>query len=193
MALRRFLASLVRVDSGGLNKYLIYPTSFNLNKLFTHLAHSFFYFSQILFFIFLFTFYNRAFVFEIISMQKIIMFFLAITIASITYFYMNAICEYTAFWAENIWSLGVMLQMCSRFLGGGLIPLAFFPETFQIFIQYTPFPYLVNFPIQILISDIPLDIFFQKLSFSFLWVLVFSFLSNIVWEKGRYQYSGAGM
>ena len=44
----------------------------------------------------------------------------------VVYYLMASTLEMVAFWADNVWSLLVMLQFTTAFVGGGLIPLSVF-------------------------------------------------------------------
>jgi ABC-2 type transport system permease protein len=113
--------------------------------------------------------------------------------AALTFFYLFTICEFMAFWFDNIWSLGVILRFLTSFLGGALIPLSFFPEWAQSILSYTPFPYLIDFPMKALTGSLTVSTFCINLSIAFAWLLVFRALSKFTWTKGKYSYSGVGM
>lgn len=173
---------------GTLNKYLLYPFSPTLLKFASYCAYSAFYYCQ---FIILVLFHKFSFGNDIIFSNFVIGSFV-MALGVICYFFLSAIIEILAFWADNIWSIGILLKTFIQFFGGYLIPLSFYPEYLQNFLSYTPIPYLIYYPIQIFLgkSSIPLSQIFTVLSF---WTLLSFVLFRIIWIKGNKQYTGAGI
>ena len=181
------------IYDGSLNKYLLYPIDIFRYKLATYLANSGFYFLQLLLILLI---YNLIFydpnIYDF-SVLNLICFVIIMINAAFTFFYLFTICEFMAFWFDNIWSLGVILRFLTSFLGGALIPLSFFPEWAQSILSYTPFPYLIDFPMKALTGSLTISTFCINLSIAFTWLLVFRALSKFTWTKGKYSYSGVGM
>lgn len=181
------------IYDGSLNKYILYPLNIYHYKLTTYLAHSVFYFIQLFLMIIVYNFFYfdpQIFSFDFIN---ILAFTISIIISSITFFYLFTLCEVMAFWFDNIWSLGVILRFATSFFGGALIPLSFFPQNLKDALFLTPFPYLIDFPMNSLIGKITLSNYFIYLSISITWLLIFRFISHNLWKKGQYQYSGVGI
>ncbi|MCO4754495.1 MAG: ABC-2 family transporter protein, partial [Bacteriovoracaceae bacterium] len=134
------------IYEGSLNKFLLYPINFYAFKIITHFAAAAFYFAQIFLLIIVYQlFFSDAGVFEM-SFKKALLFTIAMGFTSVSYFCLNSLSELVAFWADYIWSLGVIVRFAVSFLGGALIPLQFFPEWSVNVLNYTPFPYMISFP-----------------------------------------------
>jgi len=181
------------IYDGQLNKYLLYPTNIFKMKEATYFAHSAFFLFQ--FFVILISynyfFYDpEVYTFSVVNLG---LFLLDITLITILFFYLFTICEFMAFWFDNIWSLGVILRFGASFLGGGLIPLIFFPDWAQTILQYTPFPYLIDFPFKLLTGKMITSDILPKFLITFGWLLLFKFISRFIWNRGKYQYSGVGI
>lgn len=181
------------IYDGSFNKYILYPINLNQYKIATYFAHSIFFLVQIFLILGIYNifFYDPS-IYDF-SFINLILFLCVILLNCLSYYYLFSICELTAFWFDNIWSLGVMLRFICSFLGGALIPLALFPEWGQEILSYTPFPYMVDFPYQVLVGNITYSQIAIKLLLTFGWLLVFRFISKIVWKKGRYAYTGIGI
>lgn len=181
------------IYDGSLNKYLLYPTNIYKMKEATYFAHSFFFFLQFCLILIVYNlfFYNpQIYTFSVLNF---ILFFIIILLASVLFFYMFTLCEFMAFWFDNIWSLGVILRFGASFLGGALIPLAFFPTWAQELLHYTPFPYLIDFPFKVLVGTVDTFDVFQKGAITLCWLLLFKYSSRAIWNKGKYQYTGVGI
>ena len=96
-----------------------------------------------------------------------------------------------SFWLEETWSLNVSVRFVSAFLSGSFLPLDLFPSFFEKFLHWTPFPYLMYFPIKILMgAEVSFSFCFFVLLF---WISVMFFLTRVIWKKGLNLYTGAGM
>ncbi len=181
------------IYDGSLNKYILYPISTYQYKISTYLAHSSFFILQLglmvgvynLFFydpaIYSFSFFNTS------------LFLVSIFISSLSFFYLFTLCEVLAFWFDNIWSLGVILRFSTSFFGGALIPLKFFPMELQEILKLTPFPYLIDFPMNSLLGSINISHYGYNLFISIIWLLLFRQCSLYLWNKGQYKYTGVGI
>lgn len=177
------------IYEGGLNKYLIYPISFIFYKKITYFTHSSFYLCQLLIVALIckLTFYPN------IAFGLLIACLLATLISGLVYFAMSSILEMIAFWADNIWSLSVMLRLIVSSLGGAMIPLAFFPDWATKLLDFTPFPYMVNFPIAVFFGEISFQAFIQNSCILLLWYCFFMLIGRLVWNRAQLQYSGVGI
>ena len=187
----RFISS--EIYEGTLSRYLIYPVSFFLFKYLQHLAQSFISFLQFILTILLFVLiFGMPQEFEA-SLQNILMGTFLLFTASIMYFILASIFECVAFWADNVWSLLVMLRLTIFFLGGGMIPLNFFPEWSVDLLNYTPFPYMAYFPIRAYFGLIPLDEFIKGAGIITVWILFLILMLRHLWKRGLLSYTGVGM
>lgn len=181
------------IYEGSLNKFLLYPINFYGYKIITHLASASFYFVQIGIIVAVYQFFFKdPTVFDPTLLQGLY-FILAMVLVAICYFCLNSLAELVAFWADYIWSLGVILRFMVSFLGGALIPLDFYPAWAQDVLSYTPFPYMISFPMRILLEGISLGAFVHHMGILLGWTLLFFALSNVIWTRGRYRYTGVGI
>ena len=96
-----------------------------------------------------------------------------------------------AFWMEETWSLNVCIRFIAAFLSGSLLPLDLYPEALTKILLWTPFPYLIYFPVKALMGES------VNFSFSFLvlgsWILGLSLFMGWLWRKGLKLYTGSGI
>lgn len=112
--------------------------------------------------------------------------------ASLLNFILVSIVEMAAFWAENVWSLSVMLMFSVRLLGGAMLPLTLFPEAMQRIIMATPFPYMVFFPIQALTGKLSMLEWSRGMGVLIAWTLALSLLNWVIWRRGNLRFTGVG-
>ncbi len=181
------------IYEGRLNKFLLYPLSFYLYKIATYLAHSSFFIFQLFALTFIYSVFFDTKSEVSFSFVNLTLFVIVLIVSSITYFFLNSITELLAFWADNIWSLGVVTRFITSFFGGAIIPISFFPQWSLEILNYTPFPYMINFPMKVFFGEFTYFSYFQSLGILLLWMGLFAALSHFIWTKGKYQYTGVGI
>ncbi len=181
------------IYEGTLTRYLLYPISFFRFKYVSSLAQSAVFILQFLLAasVYLFCFGKPpSFHFEPLGVTLAV---LAIGGAGYLYFMLASALEMLAFWADNVWSLLVLNRIILHLFGGGLIPLAFFPNWAQKVLSYLPFTYMVSFPIRFLRETLT----WQETLFGFgvliFWSGIFTAISLWLWRKGTRQYAGVGI
>lgn len=109
-------------------------------------------------------------------------------------FCLRFIIQYTfamlAFWTERANALEQLWYLIYIFLSGMVAPLEVFPEAVRTVVLWTPFPYLIYFPANIIIGQ-PTD-WVQGLLTIVGWSLLFFALNRWLWRRGLRQYSGMG-
>lgn len=114
-------------------------------------------------------------------------------LAGVLNFFIMSCIEMVAFWADNIWSLGVMFMFMMRLLGGAMLPLAMFPDAVQRLLPFTPFPYLISFPVLSLMGRTSGEAWFRGIGVVLAWIVVFALLQKVIWKRGGLQYAGVGI
>jgi ABC-2 type transport system permease protein len=181
------------IYDGTLNKYIVYPINVYQYKLITYCAHTTFFFLQFCAYLGLYMFFfyeTHAFEFKF---ENFLMYVGLVLMGTLVYFVISTIIEMVAFWAEYIWSLGVMLRMTVAFAGGGLIPLSFFPEWGLKLLMMTPFPYFIGIPMKALMHGMSAQEYFHIMMNLSLWLIIFSVLAAMVWKRGKLKYTGVGI
>ena len=107
------------------------------------------------------------------------------------WFFVQMCLGFLSFWFEKTWSLNVSVRFISAFFSGSIIPLDLYPEMLAKILLWTPFPYLIYFPIQILMGE-PVSSSFCFIILS-VWIAVFFFITKWLWKKGLSFYTGAGI
>ena len=117
--------------------------------------------------------------------------FTLILMVSGFWFVIQTLVGLLAFWLEETWSLNVCIQFITTFLSGSLLPLDLYPEFLVKFLVWTPFPYLIYFPVKLLMGE--------SLNFGFVfvvlagWIVILAVLMRGLWHKGLKLYTGSGI
>lgn len=181
------------IYQGSLTRYLIYPVNFFAYKYTAHAAFSFYSSLQILCGLGLFALFFSWPADMSISFISILGGIFTAFLSGYLFFAISAIFEMVAFWADNVWSLVLMVYYTINLLGGGYIPLSFFPPTVEKILYWSPFPYLLSFPLKTLLGQESLFSWLQGLGILIFWAFVFTGLLSLVWQRGTRQYTGVGI
>ncbi len=181
------------IYEGTFSRYLIYPLSAFHYKATTYLTYSLFYSSQLILIYFI---YRLGFTESIPTLTEAGLLLLGTFLflcSALVYVLMVMMIELLALWADNIWSLIVMLRFFSTFLGGGLLPLTFFPDWAQGVLGYLPFPYYLSLPARTVLGDTSFAEIGYGLGILALWGLFFAGAVALIWRSGQKQYTGVGV
>ncbi|GAP93549.1 ABC transporter permease [Leptolyngbya sp. NIES-2104] len=177
------------VVEGKLSLRLLQPLDPAWHHVFSHISERFarIPFAMLLIILFFFLYPSAIWV---PSFATVILFVLSIALA----FTLNFLIQYTlallAFWTERASSLQEFWFLFYLFLSGVIAPLEVFPPVVRMIALFTPFPYLVNFPANILVG-LPTNII-QGFLVMIGWSAGFFVLNRWLWRQGLKQYSGMG-
>jgi ABC-2 type transport system permease protein len=118
---------------------------------------------------------------------------MALFVASLLFYSISWLLQLVAFWADNVWSLVVMMIFVARLLGGAMIPLAMFPDWSQTWLTVLPFRYFYGFPVDTIMGRVSPAEWSQGMAISILWFFLTMAISRIVWRRGMLSYSGVGI
>ena len=109
-------------------------------------------------------------------------------------FIVRFVIQYTfsmlSFWTERASSAETLWNLPYLFLSGLIAPLEMFPESIASWVMWTPFPYLVYVPAQLLLGQ-SVDVT-QGLLVLSIWGGLFWCLNRIAWRRGLKHYSAMG-
>lgn len=97
-----------------------------------------------------------------------------------------------AFWSDQASSFDLVLTYMLTLFGGVLAPLTLYPGWMQSVLEWSPFPYIISFPIRIIMGGLTGEQLFNGLVFQVVLVTLLSSLAHYVWSKGVRRYSVFG-
>ena len=116
-----------------------------------------------------------------------------VALANLLSFLLRFLIMLVAFWADNVWSLNVMLRFTSELLGGLMLPLTLFPQWAQDLLAWTPFPYLFYVPVMVLLGEVGPGGWAQAVVASAAWIVICALAALAVWRRGTLAYTGVGI
>lgn len=181
------------IYDGSLNRYLVYPVSFFRYKLAVGAAHSLVFLIQLAVVLMLY-----LLLFDLPAEFSITPLSVACGLGSILmgaylYFVLVAAIELAAFWADNVWSLVVIMRFLTGLLGGVMLPLSLFPESLQPLLNALPFAHFVWLPARTLFGLSSPQQWLASLPVLLLWSGLATLAYVALWRRGQYRYTGVGI
>lgn len=181
------------VYEGALTKYLLYPTDYFGFKYAAHLGDLVPGMVQLGLFAALTLVFIELPADLAVTPWTVLMAAVAAALANLLIFLLRFIVQLVAFWADNVWSLNVMLRFSTELLGGLMLPLTLFPQWAQDLLAWTPFPYLFYVPVMVLLGEVGAAEWAQGLAIAAFWIVVTALVALRVWRRGTLSYTGVGI
>lgn len=118
---------------------------------------------------------------------------LAVAVGNLLAFLLTFLLESTAFWADNVWSLSVLLRFTGNLLGGQMLPLAVFPDWAQPVLAALPFRFFFDFPAMTLLGRLDTLEWLQGLAIALAWIAALALAARLAWRRGYRAYTGVGI
>ncbi len=116
--------------------------------------------------------------------------FISTFLSFLIQFLIQSIIACLCFWTEKASSIERLFFIPTLFLSGLLAPVASFPKYVKSWIYFTPFPYLIDFPANLLSGNK------TNISGGFimqiLWILLLFPLFRKIWYEGTKKYTAMG-
>lgn len=116
----------------------------------------------------------------------------AVTLAVFLNFFIGCLLGMVGFWSPDVWAPRFIFFVLVGFLAGGTFPLDIFPQWLQTAFQYSPFTYLVYFPLKIYLESFSYSQIISGFSIALVWTVVLYFATMFVWRRGLRIYSSHG-
>lgn len=180
------------IKNGGLNKFLVKPIGYFVYKFFCFIGKKFVNFIIISILIIISIFLLMISIGTAITYLSIFYFafslFLALSLNFMIFFCVSTLC----FWLSEITYLYEAVRIIIITLSGGIFPLDIFGLKIHKFLSFLPFKYTIYFPVQLLNNKITGFPVFTGFITQILWVVLFIFLTNILWKIGLKKYIAVG-
>ena len=152
-------------DSGEINNFLIKPLSLYKYLITQELSQGIITGSIILTFVSIYQLFSGNMT---INPLHLVLVFTSLLMAFIIYFSFSYLVGLFCFWIEQFWSIHNLKFVIIQFLGGIVLPYSFFPDKFKMYLEFTPFPYMISWVRDVIIGQNSLSQFF----IAFCWVLI---------------------
>ncbi len=119
-------------------------------------------------------------------------FLISTALAGMLQFMMSFIMALLAFWLLEVSTVIFIVFAFEYIAGGHLFPLNILPAPLAQFLNYTPFPYQLFFPVSIYLGQARGADLWRGLALQTAWVAIFYVLARAVWNRGIRKYAAVG-
>jgi ABC-2 type transport system permease protein len=119
-------------------------------------------------------------------------FVLSLVLTSMLQFCMSYTMALLAFWVLEVSTFIFIVFAFEYIAGGHLFPLDILPPSIAAVLNYTPFPYLLFFPVSVYLGNIKGAALWHGLLIQSVWAIGFYLLARFTWNRGVRKYSAVG-
>ncbi|HEX2954610.1 MAG TPA: ABC-2 family transporter protein [Bacillota bacterium] len=180
------------IKNGGLNKYLVKPVDYFSYRLSCFIGQKLIHTLLMLImivgvFILLATRFDAP-----LTVTRIAFFFISLILAFILNFMLFFSVAMSGFWLFEIGFLFEAIRIIIIMLSGGIFPLDIFGEKAAVILNYLPFKYTINFPVELLNGRVNPGTEYQGLIIQIVWILIFTLIAKMLWAAGNKRYVAVG-
>lgn len=127
------------------------------------------------------------------TVEQFFFFLVVLFLAVILFFFTSLILSFVAFWTDDIWALRWLVgYVLLEFFSGAIFPIDILPSWITNLIAFTPFPYLIYYPMKVWLGQIPTPEIMNIIGMSLGWIIVTWALALFIWKKGSKNYGAYG-
>lgn len=127
------------------------------------------------------------------SLFSVLAALVAIALGNLHAFTLAYLLESFAFWADNVWSLEVLMRFVTFFLGGQMVPLELFPAWARGVIAWLPFRFFFHFPAMTFAGRVGPGEWLGSTLLCLGWLAVLGAAGHLAWRRGFLRYTGVGI
>jgi ABC-2 type transport system permease protein len=127
-----------------------------------------------------------------LSLAAVPLFLLAMVGAWLIRFNMHYSLGLVAFWTDQATAFEGLLFTVYMVFGGALFPIDLLPPTARAIIALTPFPYMIGFPVDVMLGKLSNAELLRGLGMQLVWTLAFIGARQLTWRHGLKRYSAVG-
>jgi ABC-2 type transport system permease protein len=116
----------------------------------------------------------------------------AVTLSLFLYFEIGMILSFIGFWSKETWAPRFIFSILVSFLAGSYFPLDIIPRALYRIIEFTPFPYLLYFPVKMYLGKANPGFIISGFMLAVIWLIVLFFVMRWLWKKGLKTYTSEG-
>jgi len=181
------------INNGWFNKYLVTPVNFFWYEFFRELAERIINLILAIIEVVIFYFIVKPEIILQADIKIIIIFIFSVLLALFLYYLLSYLMALIAFWSREAMGPRFLFEWTLEFCSGAFFPIDILSKAIFSFLHFLPFAYLIFLPINIYLSRINLQSAGLVILIQLFWILTFSFLVYMTWNKGLKKYTGEGI
>lgn len=126
------------------------------------------------------------------TVWTVLAFLPALLLAMVLRFVVEWCVALAAFWLTKVSAMNTVFFSLFTFLGGQFAPLAVLPGWMQTLAAWTPFPWTLAFPVEVLLGRRPGAELVTGYAAQLVWVVVALAVLRVLWARATRRYSAVG-
>jgi viologen exporter family transport system permease protein len=180
------------IKDGNISQFLLKPIDYLTYRLCLFFSGRLVYTTIAFVPVALFILYQRKFFVPPSGGLSLGWFMLSLVMTGLLQFLISYTMALLAFWVLEVATFIFILFAFEYIAGGHLFPLDILPPALAKALSFTPFPYLLFFPVSIYLGQTSGPALSQGIVIQAVWVLAAYGLARFVWLKGIKKYSAVG-
>ncbi|MCS6774337.1 MAG: ABC-2 family transporter protein [Thermoflexales bacterium] len=127
-----------------------------------------------------------------LDLLSVVAFVVSVFLAWLIRFMIDYLIGILSFWSSQSTALSTGMEGIQLVLTGTIAPLALFPQAVQDVLRWTPFPYLLNFPVEIVMGRLSTEGIASGLAAQLGWSALGIVAAWVVWRTGIRRYAAFG-
>jgi ABC-2 type transport system permease protein len=127
-----------------------------------------------------------------ITLWSVLAFLPALVMAIALRFIVEWTLGLAAFWTTQMNAVIQIYYIAQLFLSGQVAPLSVFPPVIQWLAWVSPFQWMIAFPVQLLLGQLPANTLLPGFATQFVWLWLSLGILSLLWKRGLRQYSAVG-
>ena len=180
------------IKDGAVSQFLLKPLDFLAYRLCLYLSGRVIYTSVALIPVAFFLFFQREYLVGPAESLGWVLALLSVLMAGLLQFFIAYTVALLSFWVLDV-STFIFIQFAFEFLASGhLFPLDILPDGLHRLLLWSPYPYLLYFPVGVYLGRIQGAELWQGFALQLAWVVVAFLIARFVWSRGLRKYTEVG-
>ena len=180
------------IKDGAVSQFLLKPLDFLAYRLCLYLSGRVIYTSVALIPVAFFLFFQREYLVGPAESLGWVLALVSVLMAGLLQFFIAYTVALLSFWVLDV-STFIFIQFAFEFLASGhLFPLDILPDGLHRLLLWSPYPYLLYFPVGVYLGRIQGAELWQGFALQLAWVMVAFLIARFVWSRGLRKYTAVG-
>jgi ABC-2 type transport system permease protein len=180
------------IKDGAVSQFLLKPLDFLAYRLCLYLSGRVIYTSVALIPVAFFLFFQREYLVGPAESLGWVLALVSVLMAGLLQFFIAYTVALLSVWVLDV-STFIFIQFAFEFLASGhLFPLDILPDGLHRLLLWSPYPYLLYFPVGVYLGRIQGAELWQGFALQLAWVGVAFLIARFVWSRGLRKYTAVG-
>jgi len=180
------------IKDGAISQFLLKPINYTAYRLSLFFSGKLIFTAASFIPIGIFIFCERRYLVAPASAMAFCCFLASLVLTGLLQFFMSYTLALLAFWLLEVSTVIFILFAFEYIAGGHLFPLNILPPALERVLNFTPFPYLLFFPVSVYLGQVKGLALVEGLATQIGWLIFFFLLAQFVWRQGIKKYSAVG-